>query len=47
VCFEIEHGPKGLLAQHIRTEPGSPDALHQPEAAPKPPDNGNPSDTEA
>jgi CspA family cold shock protein len=21
VCFEIEQGPKGLLAQHIRTEP--------------------------
>jgi CspA family cold shock protein len=45
VCFEIEHGPQGLLAQHIRTEPGSPDTPHPPEAAPKPPDNDNSSDT--
>jgi len=38
VSFEVEHGPKGLLAQHIRKEPSEPDAARSPDAAPKSPE---------
>jgi CspA family cold shock protein len=37
VSFEVEHGPKGLLAQHIRKDAAQPDAAQPPDAAPKPP----------
>jgi CspA family cold shock protein len=33
VRFEIEQGPKGLLAQHIRTEVDASGASHPPDAA--------------
>ena len=47
VSFEVEQGPKGLLAQHIRTESDAPAASPPPEEAPKPPvelaaDNASP-----
>jgi len=47
VLFEIEQGPKGLLAQHIRPEVGtSPDTSHPSDAAPKPPaDDADGTDT--
>jgi CspA family cold shock protein len=33
VRFEIEQGPKGLLAQHIRTEVDTPGSSRPPDAA--------------
>jgi CspA family cold shock protein len=41
VRFEIEQGPKGLLAQHICLEPDTPDAPLAPDPARKPEDDAN------
>lgn len=46
VSFEIEHGPKGLLAQHIRKELSESGTAQPPGAPPKYPE-GNADDASA